>query len=642
LRFKFTIKALIAFLLLALLAALAVAIAMDTIVTSRMSNVASFRELQGVQEADTTKHVAVKKQAKEKGHDEEARELDGIRGAKVRHFQVISAAQNAQNRYYEALEKGNDDAALRSDLEGRIPEARSALGEMKTLTDREIEILTAIGADAPTIEIARQFYKAMETTVNSLQAEELSEAQLQARMTDIQVGGKNAVANARRIAEQFAPDDLEAADKDTLEQEVVIPGEENAKGLGDILTQMPSIIFGSVAGISEGLNMFNEVNRRYGNDWSTMAQDLLYKQGIFSRNNMNAFQQRIDSYGAGARHFLAEYSPFVKTVGSGIGRGSSVDPLGYGANIIIRFVDPQMTSYVVDEDEDMHWRVVVDKLATKWEDNGEVVRALLVFDYDDTAVGDVTKMVSAIAPGFENYVRESRLVYVRKIYDLRYMKTYVLGMSFQTAQGQEMGRYEEPDTYAGGRPVRRRTLDYKILETIAVVSPPKNKTSVRKVFGNDEPSQPKRETGSGGKKELSSDAGGTPAANGAQTPAPKKTASKSKKQPGVSRKGSIAPPPEGTEALRALGGEEAEILMLTDQHDRGVKYFEEENYGMAYRSFVRAANMREGNYLDAYWAALSAHKAKNGGTVKEWLDKCLAVKPDYLPALEMKKALKLK
>ena len=632
-RFKFTVKAVIAFLLLALIAVLAVAMAMDTIVTNRVSSVASLYELEGVQEADITKHVAVRKQAKEKGHDEEARELDGIRGEKVRHFQVISAAQNAQNKYYEALEKGNDAAGLRSDLEGRIPEARNALGEMKTLTEREVEILTAIGADAPTIDIAKQFYKAMETTVNSLQVEELSDAQIQARMTDIQVGGKNAVANAKRIAERFSPDELDAADKDMLEREVVIPGEQNAKGIGEVLNQMPSIIFGSVAGISEGLNMFNEARRRYGNNWNAMAQDLLYKQGMFSRNNMNAFQQRIDSYGAGARRFLAEYSPFVKTVGSGIGRGSSVDPLGYGANVIVRFVDPQMSSYVVDEDEDLRWRVVVDKLATKWEDNGEVVRTLLVFDYDDTAVDDVTKMVSAIMPGFEDYVRQSRLVYVRKTYDLRYMKAYVPGMSFQNAQGQEMFRYESPDPYADGRAVRRRTLDYKILETVAVVSPPKNRTMARKILGNDDPPPSRRETGNSAKKEQSSGAGGT------QAPASKKN---DKKQPAVSRKGSIAPPQEGTEVLRALDGEPAEIQMLIDQHDRGVKNFEEKNYAVAYRVFIRAANMHEGNYLDAYWAALSAHNAKNGGAVKEWLDKCLAAKPDYLPALEMKKALKLK
>jgi hypothetical protein len=529
---------------------------------------------------------------------------------------------------------------LRADLEGKIPEARSALGEMKTLTEREVEVLTAIGADAPAIEIARTFYKAMETIVDSLQIEELSDAQVQARMTDVQVSGKNAVANARRIAERFSPEELDAEDKDTLEQEVVIPGERNAKGIGEVLNQMPSIIFGAVAGVSDGLKMFNEANRRYGNNWNAMAQDLLYKQGMFSRNNMNAFQQRLDSYGAGAQRFLAEYSPFVKTVGSGIGRSSSVDPLGYGANIIIRFVDPQMSSYVVEEDENSRWRVVVDKLATKWDDRGEVVRALLVFDYDDTAVSDVTKMISAISPGFEEYVRQSRLVYVRKTYDLHYMKAYVPGMSFQTAQGQEMFRYESPDPYLDGRPVRRKALDYKILETIAVVSPPKNKALVRKILGRETPPV-RRETTKAGEKGGAGD-GISKGSDGTQAQIPEKTAFQEKKKPVVSRKGSIAPPQEGTEILRTLDGDPAEIQVLIGEHYRGVQFFEKEDYGMAYRSFIRAANMNAGNYLDAYWAALSAHNAKNSRAVKEWLDKCLAVNPDYMPALEMKRALKLK
>ena len=633
-RFRFKTKTLIAILLIALIAALAIANAIDTIVVGNMSGAVNFYELQGIQGADTTKTVAVQKQAKETGHPEEAKELDGIRAEKVRQFQVITAAQNAQNSYYDALEKGTDTSALRADLEGKIPEARHALGEMKTLTDREVEVLTTIGADAPAIEIAKQFYKAMETTVNSLQVEELSDAQLQARMTDVQVSGKNAVANARRIAERFTPEELDDADKDTLEQEVVIPGEKNAKGIGDVLTHMPSIIFGTVAGISDGLRMFQEARQRYGNDWNAMAQDMLYKQGMFSRNNMNAFQQRLDSYGAGAQRFLAEYSPFVKTVGSGIGRGSSVDPLGYGADVIIRFVDPQMSSYIVDEDEDLHWRVVVDKLATKWDDNGEVVRTLLVFDYDDTAVDTVAKMISAISPGFEEYVRRNRLVYVRKTYSLPFRKSYVPGMSFQTSQGQETARYESPDPYADGRDVRRRTLDYKILETISVVSPPKNRNLVRRMFGSETPPPRNREEkAEGGEKEPSS---------GARAQAPEKTAPKGKKQSAASRKGSIAPPPEGTEVLRALGGEEIEIQMMIDRHDRGVKYFEEKNYAMGYRSVIGAANMNDGNYLDAYWAALSAHNAKNAGAAAEWLNKCLAVKPDYTPAIEMKKALKLK
>lgn len=94
--------------------------------------------------------------------------------------------------------------------------------------------------------------------------------------------------------------------------------------------------------------------------------------------------------------------------------------------------------------------------------------------------------------------------------------------------------------------------------------------------------------------------------------------------------------------MQALNADEASKKAVVEEHEKAVTNFEAGKYDLALRQFGRAAKIADGNYLDAYWAALSANKAKNSAGVKEWLDYCLQVKKDYVPALEMKKALKLK
>jgi len=79
-----------------------------------------------------------------------------------------------------------------------------------------------------------------------------------------------------------------------------------------------------------------------------------------------------------------------------------------------------------------------------------------------------------------------------------------------------------------------------------------------------------------------------------------------------------------------------------EDHNKGIENFNAGKYALALRQFSRAAKLSDDNYLDAYWAALAAHHAKNVNATKEWLNFCLNIKKDYVPALNMKNALKLK
>jgi hypothetical protein len=635
-----TLRFIIIVVVLLSLAALAVAIATDVIVTSRVSNTASFHELQGIQGAYTTQSVVLQKKAKKAGgHEKEQKELDQIRGEKLKIYQTVTAAERARNLYIEAMEKGNDATSQRADLEARIPEARALLPRIQELAARDIEISKILGADEAFLSVIKTSYKSMETAINTLQIEELTEEQIAARERDIQIEGRGAIHTASLISGQLDADDLEEEEIDILEQEVIEPGEDSVRGLGDLLSQMPAILFGSIQGMSEGIGFFNEALGRYNYDGglADMARDLSFNQGAFSRRNMSQFQKRIDSIGAGVHQFLNEYSPFIDGLGRRIGREADADPLGYGSNIIIRFQDLEGRYYILREDEGQHLRVVADKLATKWNSEENEIRTMIILDYDNEGVEEAVKAVNAVAGGgYERYVRESRIVYLFKVYFLHSRKGYLRAASFQNADGQELYSYEPIDPYNSPVDIiRRNVLDYRILETITVVNPPKNKGVVRSYFG-DKSAKPRSKKNAGKNAEQLADSSKTDASDARAKP------DKPPSKPKASKKGSIESPADGVEVLESLGADNATLGAMILEHDNSVKNFNDGKYALALRTFGRAAKMHDGNYLDSYWAALAAHYAKNNGAVKEWLDRCLSIKSDYLPALEMKKALKLK
>ena len=65
--------------------------------------------------------------------------------------------------------------------------------------------------------------------------------------------------------------------------------------------------------------------------------------------------------------------------------------------------------------------------------------------------------------------------------------------------------------------------------------------------------------------------------------------------------------------------------------------FKNGRYKDAYAEFCKAADAHPSiNYLSAYWAGVSAHKLKKSDEALQWIDKALAINPDYKPAQEFK------
>lgn len=85
----------------------------------------------------------------------------------------------------------------------------------------------------------------------------------------------------------------------------------------------------------------------------------------------------------------------------------------------------------------------------------------------------------------------------------------------------------------------------------------------------------------------------------------------------------------------ALPGGDKNLLGIMQRN--AYNKFKNGKYKDAYAEFCRAADAHPTvNYLSAYWAGVSAHKLKKADEALEWIDKALAINPDYTPAQDFK------
>ncbi|MDR2137597.1 MAG: hypothetical protein LBO68_04840 [Synergistaceae bacterium] len=288
-------------LLVLFFAALAVAVALDAMVTSSVSSAAGVHGLQGIQGADTTQNVVQQKKAEKKGKSAEAKELEKIRSRKVELFQTITAAQEAQKKYYDAVAGGSDGASQRADLERRIPEARTALAEIKKLTDRELEILKAVGGDESAVNIVKTFYKSMETIVNTLQVQELSEKQMQDREKDVTAAGEKAVSNASTLSKELKASELSAEQKAALKKDVIGPGQDIIKGMNDLIQDMTKLL-------QEAVQSVQSTGKGGIGGMTSMLK------GGGPTGDVAKLQKLVESMLSGVQKFMGTYQPFLQNL----------------------------------------------------------------------------------------------------------------------------------------------------------------------------------------------------------------------------------------------------------------------------------------------------------------------------------------
>ena len=97
---------------------------------------------------------------------------------------------------------------------------------------------------------------------------------------------------------------------------------------------------------------------------------------------------------------------------------------------------------------------------------------------------------------------------------------------------------------------------------------------------------------------------------------------------------------DGVPAIEAFPVDDATKNAILINHKGGYANMSKRKYPLAFNQFVKAVELYEGNYVDAYWAAVAAQKIGKKPVAREWVDKALAANPQYQPALDLRKSLK--
>lgn len=119
----------------------------------------------------------------------------------------------------------------------------------------------------------------------------------------------------------------------------------------------------------------------------------------------------------------------------------------------------------------------------------------------------------------------------------------------------------------------------------------------------------------------------TPAAPAKRPAPPAPSAGKSGFNPNAS---------EDVQVIATYPISQGEQNTLSILHRNGTGKFSAGRYKDAYAAFKRAAESWDGDYLDAYWAGKTALKMGKKKEAKTWLDRALAINPDYAPAKKLK------
>ena len=123
-----------------------------------------------------------------------------------------------------------------------------------------------------------------------------------------------------------------------------------------------------------------------------------------------------------------------------------------------------------------------------------------------------------------------------------------------------------------------------------------------------------------------------PASGAPEAPEPAPEQGRASEIPGFDPNGSTDSKVIQTYAL-APGDKNVLGIMQRNAYNK----FKNGKYKDAYAEFSKAAEAYGSvNYLSAYWAGVSAHKLKKADEALRWIDKALAINPNYTPAQEFK------
>ena len=75
---------------------------------------------------------------------------------------------------------------------------------------------------------------------------------------------------------------------------------------------------------------------------------------------------------------------------------------------------------------------------------------------------------------------------------------------------------------------------------------------------------------------------------------------------------------------------------ITIVHKGGYYNLTKGNFSRALKQFEQGVKIYPGNYLDMYWAGVTAYKMGKRTLAREWIDKAIAANPSYEPAIDFR------
>ena len=107
---------------------------------------------------------------------------------------------------------------------------------------------------------------------------------------------------------------------------------------------------------------------------------------------------------------------------------------------------------------------------------------------------------------------------------------------------------------------------------------------------------------------------------------------------GISSKKDIRNTSDGVEVVDTYDISESIKQAIRNSHNMGKRFLESRDYPRAAVAFKYAqGEYPSGNYLDAYWAAVTFHKMKKRSDSQFWLERALTINPNYEPAKKFKR-----
>lgn len=294
---------------------------------------ARIHKCQGVLDADRTTEIVQKAKIKKdaeaikqenQGVDPEKAPamLAEIDQKKMPLYKTINRALLSQKEIYASQAENRCTQANIDQFNRDTEAAKAALKDLKSLTEEQVKIYRATTKDEQAIKVAWSNYYTWESAVSGLSSEPLEDARMAEIDTKIQEESTAGISAAEEQAKSVNGSDLEPADKQILEKEVLADGKNVLAGLQGIMNAMQIVIQDLMRQI-QGSAGVPKVSKNPLGALSAMASG----KPPIDMSVITNLQKTFESIGSQLQAFSGSFGSFMQAAGSLVGMQIPLTPL---------------------------------------------------------------------------------------------------------------------------------------------------------------------------------------------------------------------------------------------------------------------------------------------------------------------------